>query len=115
MIIAFIAFADSRCVNTPVCGKFQATKLFTNQLAKILETAVDSWESEQAPRTPQGIVSCLREGSNQLWCFTQMKIIFRVLFTSCLTLGKPFDFYEPQFPHLCNADDTHLKKGYKRI
>lgn len=69
MIVAFVALADFHCVNTLVSDKFQATKLFTNRLAKILEIAFGSWESEQAPCTPQGIVSCLREESDQLWCF----------------------------------------------
>lgn len=37
---------------------------------------IGSQESEQAgASTPPGVVNYLREHSNQLWCFTQIKII----------------------------------------
>lgn len=47
MKVLIVAFGYFQRVNTSVCGSFQATNLFNNQLAKILMITIGSWEPEQ--------------------------------------------------------------------
>lgn len=56
-----VAFADFRC------GRFQATNLFNNQLAKILKLQLGARTAGSS--SPLGVVSYLREQSHQLWGF----------------------------------------------